>query len=58
MVKNTIKRFCRQNTVKSTESSTVRRFFRKYCNVLIHCEYLMDGMYGQEHSQEYSQEIL
>ena len=53
-VKSTVQRFCRQNTVKSTVKSTVQRFCRKYCNVLIHCQYLVDGMYSQEYGQEYS----
>ena len=45
--KNTV-----QNPIKSTVKSTVMRFCRKYCNVLIHCECLVDGTYGQELGQE------
>ena len=51
MVKSTVKRFCRQITVKSSQEM-VRRFLLQ---VFIHCEYLVGGMYSQEYGQEYDQ---
>ena len=52
---NTVKSMVK-STIKSVVKSTVHRFCRKYCNVLVHCQYLVEGMYGQENSQEYFQE--
>ena len=45
------------NTVKSMVKSTVQKFCRKYCNVLIHCQYLVDGKYGQEYCQEFHSSV-
>ena len=44
-----------QNPINSLVMSPIRRFSRKYCNVSIHCEFLVDGILGHELAQEHSQ---